>query len=91
MTLEDTANTVGEDNVATFGGQVRNQGTAAAGEIEVGVTVYGPGEEVLAVSRVQLDGELAPQQSAPFELALQVTDQASSFNLYVSASQISAD
>jgi hypothetical protein len=91
LTLEDTANTVSEDNVATFSGQVRNQGAAAAGEIEVGVTIYGPGEEVLAVSRVQLDGELSPGQSMPFELALQVTDRASSFNLYVSGSKTSAD
>jgi hypothetical protein len=51
--------------------------------IQVGATIDDASKQMLAIGRLDLQGELAPGASMPFEFQVQATGAADSFKLYV--------
>jgi hypothetical protein len=83
LVLEDKQNAIDAENVSTFAGTVRNAGSEAMEAIEIAATVYDAAGNVAAVGWVSLEGALAPGERAPFELKIQVTEDAQGFRLSV--------
>ena len=86
LVLEDTDNTLDDDYVATFVGNVKNNGTETMTSIQIAVTVYDADGEVVTVGQTWLDDDLAPDGTMPFEFDVQASDAADSFKLYVQGS-----
>ncbi len=83
LVLESVQNTVDEQNRVTFAGQVRNSGQESMASLQIGATIYDAGKQVLAIGRLDLQGDLAPDASMPFEFQVQATEASDSFQLYV--------
>ena len=84
--MEDTDNPLADDYTATFVGNVKNNGTETMTAIQVAVTVYNADGEVVTVGQTWLDGDLAPNETMPFEFEVQASEAADSFELYVQGS-----
>ena len=83
LTLEDKRNAIDADNISTFTGTVRNNGPETMENIEIAATIYDAAGNVTAVGWMSLDSTLAAGESAPFELQVQVTQDAQGFRLAV--------
>jgi hypothetical protein len=83
LVLENVRNTVDLQNRVTLAGQVRNTGQEPMVSVQVGATIYDAGKQVLAIGRTDLQGDLAPGASMPFEFQIQATEASDSFQLYV--------
>lgn len=83
LVLENVQNTVDQQNHVTLAGQVRNSDPGPMASVQVGATIYDASKQVLAVGRLDLQGDLAPGASMPFDLQVQATEAADSFQLYV--------
>jgi len=82
LVLANVQNTVDEQNRVTLAGQIRNDSSESMASVQVGVTIYDAGKQLLAISRVDLQGELAPGASMPFQFQVQATEAADSYKLY---------
>jgi hypothetical protein len=86
LVLVDTDNTIDDDYLATFTGQVQNDGEDTMEYIEVAVTIYDADGNVVMTDWTWLDGELAPGGTMPFEFEVQANENADNFELYVQGS-----
>lgn len=83
LIVEDVLNVVSASDQVTLSGNVRNVDAADMGDIEVGVTIYDADRNIVAAERIWLEGVLPPGGALPFELEVQATESANSYQLYV--------
>jgi hypothetical protein len=88
LSLRDTDNTIDDNYLVTFTGNVVNEGTEKMESIEVAVTVYDGEGNVVMTDYTWLEGELAPNATMPFEFEVQTSEVAESFELYVQGSKV---
>lgn len=88
LAIEGLRSTVDGGDLARFEGQVRNGGPAPMTAIEVAITLYDGDGEVTSVYWTQLDDDLAPNATTPFEIEMPGAAGAQAFGAYVQGSAV---